>query len=47
MSVTFGVKNVFDRDPRFWAGSVDYGVAPYDSIMGRSVWLRLGKSFAQ
>ncbi|MDP1578801.1 MAG: TonB-dependent receptor [Candidatus Didemnitutus sp.] len=42
-SISFGVKNVFDRAPRFWANSFDRGIAPYDSIMGRSVWLRISR----
>ncbi len=46
-SLTFGVKNVFDRTPRFWAPSTDRGVAPYDSILGRSVWMQMRKDFGQ
>lgn len=45
MSVTFGIKNVFAREPRFWANSPDRGIAPYDSIMGRSVWMQIRKEF--
>jgi outer membrane receptor protein involved in Fe transport len=46
-SITFGVKNVFDRAPRFWAASFDNGIAPYDSIMGRSVWMQMRRDFGQ
>jgi outer membrane receptor protein involved in Fe transport len=46
-SITFGVKNVFDRTPRFWAASTNRGIAPYDSILGRSVWMRMNKDFGQ
>jgi outer membrane receptor protein involved in Fe transport len=44
-SITLGIKNVLNREPRFWVLSTDYGVAPYDSMMGREVWLQLRKSF--
>jgi len=46
-SLTFGVKDVFDRTPRFWAPANNRGVAPYDSIMGRSVWMRMTKDFGE
>jgi outer membrane receptor protein involved in Fe transport len=36
-----------DRAPRFWAASTDNGIAPYDSIMGRSVWMQMRKDFGQ
>jgi outer membrane receptor protein involved in Fe transport len=44
-SFAFGVNNVFDRAPRFWAPAADRGVAPFDSIQGRSLWLRVSKDF--
>ncbi len=44
-SFTFGVKNVFDRTPRFYAASYARGVAPYDSVVGRSLWMRVSKDF--
>jgi outer membrane receptor protein involved in Fe transport len=43
MSLSFGVKNVFDRTPRFWAAMADRGVVPYDSVMGRSFWIQIRK----
>jgi outer membrane receptor protein involved in Fe transport len=45
---TFGVKNVFDRAPRFWTqGGATRGIAPYDSdiVRGRTVWFRASKDF--
>lgn len=42
-SITLGSRNVFDRAPRFWASN-PFG-APYDSIMGRTVWLQIRKNF--
>ncbi len=44
-SITFGVRNVFDRTPRFWAPSTDRGIVTYDSITGRSVWMQLRRDF--
>ncbi len=44
-SVNFGVRNVFNREPRFWAASTDRGVAPFDSITGRSIWMQMRKDF--
>ncbi len=47
-SLSLGVKNVFDREPRFWANDAtlpERGVAPFDSIVGRTVWLQLRRSF--
>ena len=47
VSMTFGIKDVLDRTPRFWAAATQSGIAPYDSIMGRSVWLQMRKEFQQ
>lgn len=44
-SITVGVKNVFDRAPRFWAENGQGGIAPYDSVAGRTVWMKLTKNF--
>jgi outer membrane receptor protein involved in Fe transport len=44
-SITCGVKNVFDREPRFWASDLTRGVAPYDSIIGRTVWMQVRRNF--
>jgi hypothetical protein len=45
--MSFGVKNVFNRKPRFFVGPglSSIGVAPGDSILGRSLWLQLGREF--
>lgn len=43
-SISFGVKNVFDREPRFWAAAVDRGVVPYDSAMGRRFWVQIRRN---
>jgi outer membrane receptor protein involved in Fe transport len=47
ISLNFGVRNVFDRTPRFWAASSDRGIAPYDSIAGRSLWMQMSKAFGE
>ncbi|MSU53321.1 MAG: hypothetical protein EXS41_08005 [Opitutaceae bacterium] len=44
-SLTFGVRNVLDRAPRFWAASADRGIAPFDSLAGRTIWLQLRRNF--
>jgi iron complex outermembrane receptor protein len=44
-SVTLGVKNVFDREPRFQASNFVAGVYGADSIYGRSGWLQFRKGF--
>ncbi len=44
-SMTLGVKNVFDREPRFWAANYGFGYVGFDSVTGRNVWLQLRKTF--
>lgn len=41
-TITLGVRNVFDREPRFWAAG---NYVSFDSIYGRNVWLQVKKSF--
>jgi outer membrane receptor protein involved in Fe transport len=44
---TLGIKNVFDREPRFWAASTQQGIAPYEgsTLAGRTVWIQMRKGF--
>jgi outer membrane receptor protein involved in Fe transport len=44
-SISLGIRNVFDREPRFWAEAYERGVAPYDSVGGRNLWLQVRKTF--
>jgi hypothetical protein len=43
-TVSLGVKNVFNRAPRFYAGGI-LGVYDGDSLYGRSIWIQLRKNF--
>ncbi len=44
-TITVGIKNLFDRRPRFWAADTDRGIAPYDSVAGRTIWMQLRRNF--
>lgn len=43
-SVTVVVKNLFDREPRFWAANSGLGYVAQDSIVGRSVSFQVRKA---
>ena len=44
-AVSVGANNVFDRDGRYLPSSTGRATAPSDSVLGRSWWVRLRKSF--
>ncbi len=44
-SITVGVKNMFDRKPRFSGGDVELGIIRADSLFGRSIWVHATKEF--
>jgi len=44
-AISVGANNVFDRDGRYLPSSTSRATAPSDSILGRTLWLRMRKSF--
>jgi outer membrane receptor protein involved in Fe transport len=44
-AISVGANNVFDRDGRYLPSSSNRAVPPSDSILGRTLWLRMRKSF--
>lgn len=44
-SVTVGVRNVFDRSPRYWAANPNFGYLSFDSVYGRSAWIQVRRNF--
>lgn len=45
LSVSLGIKNIMDRDPRFDATAQYVGYFRGDSVYGRSMWLQVRKGF--
>lgn len=44
-SFSLGIKNIWDRKPRYWSLTNATGYLAQDSVMGRSVWARFQREF--
>lgn len=48
-TISLGIKNAFDREPRYWASPGDafgsYGFVSIDSVSGRTFWVQLRKGW--